>query len=197
MDARASSMGDEFDVGYLFLRHPPERADVAVVFGHADAAVSASRARHASNLHRQRLVRRLLLSGGAASGVTPEAEQMAAVCVEAGVPPDDLLLERESTNTFENVAMALRLLAAENLLGEMSAALLVSCAWHMRRVYLTARQSFPPGIRLLCVPHDEGCAEATWRESPDCVFRVVKELAVLERFVRRGLLPGRPRRPVQ
>jgi uncharacterized SAM-binding protein YcdF (DUF218 family) len=181
-------MADGLDAGYLFLRHPPERADVAVVFGHSDPGLSAARARHGTSLFHERLAPLLLLSGGAVGGPTAEAEQMAAVCVEAGVPRERLLLEHDSTNTFENVSRSVRLLAGEGLLADVRTALLVSCPWHMRRVYLTARQAFPEGVRLLCAPQEELCTESTWRECPDCVLHVVKELALLERFVRSGLL---------
>ena len=145
------------------------------------------------DLFRRRLVQRLLLSGGSAGGGTAEADQMAAVCIEAGVPGERLLLERESRNTFENAARSVRLLEGAALLADVRTVLLVSCPWHLRRAYLTARQAFPEGVRLLCSPHEEGCSESTWPESSDCVLRVVKELAVLERFVRAGLLPAKPR----
>jgi uncharacterized SAM-binding protein YcdF (DUF218 family) len=181
-------MADDLDAGYLFLRHPSERADVAVVFGHSDPGLSAVRARHGAKLFHERLAPMLVLSGGAVAGTTAEAEQMAAVCVEAGVPRERLLLERDSTNTFENVARSARLLAGEGLPADVHTALLVSCPWHMRRVYLTARQAFPEGVRFVCVPHEENCTESTWQDCPDCVLHVVKELALLERFVRAGLL---------
>jgi vancomycin permeability regulator SanA len=79
----------------LFLKDSPERADLALVFGHCDPRVSASRTRHAAKLFLEGFVPRLLLSGGSDSRgcKTSEAEQMARVARELGVPASVLLLK--------------------------------------------------------------------------------------------------------
>jgi uncharacterized SAM-binding protein YcdF (DUF218 family) len=172
----------------LFLRDPPVRADLAMVFGHLDREVAARRARHAARLYGEGFVPRLLLSGGAAATQGSEASLMALVARESGVPEEYLLLEEASTNTFENAGRSLHLLRERGLLDELTTILLVSCPWHMRRVFVVTRQTFPARIRLLACPHDEGCTEATWRDSPDCRRCVAAELQLLERFTRAGLL---------
>jgi vancomycin permeability regulator SanA len=131
----------------------------------------------------------LLLSGGNVASAVSEAVQMAAVCVTAGVPKDCLLLEQESRNTFENVARTVELLRREGLLADLQTVLLVSCPWHMRRVFLSARRGFPAHVRLLCCPHNEGCTEADWQDSAECRELVTAELALLDRFTEAGLLP--------
>src|ERR1700722_19977012 len=69
----------------LFVRDEPERADLALVFGHHDPDTSARRVRHAARLYTERFVPRLLVTGGVtAPGGPAEAELMAAVAVDAG-----------------------------------------------------------------------------------------------------------------
>jgi uncharacterized SAM-binding protein YcdF (DUF218 family) len=172
----------------LFLRDPPERAELALVFGHLDREVAARRARHGARLYRDGFVPGLLLSGGPAPGQGSEAALMAEVARKGGVPDESLLLEEASTNTFENVERSLLLLREKGLLEDITTMLLVSCPWHMRRVFLVARQTFPARIRLLDCPHEEWCTETTWRSFPDCRRRVAAELQLLERFTRAGML---------
>jgi uncharacterized SAM-binding protein YcdF (DUF218 family) len=172
----------------LFLRDPPERADLALVFGHLDREVAARRTRHAARLYRERFVPRLLLSGGATATQASEAALMAHVARESGVPEECLLLEEDSTNTFENAERSLHLLREMGLLDEVTTILLVSCPWHMRRAFLVARQTFPPRIRLLASPHDEACTAETWRDVPECRRCVAAELSLLKRFFQAGLL---------
>src|SRR5579885_1289121 len=154
----------------LFVEDPPAKADLALVFGHHDPGVASHRASHAARLFREGFVPRLLLSGG--GGTTQdelaEAHQMASVALALGVPESALLLETRSRNTFQNAAYSLEALRDAGLLGGISAVLLVSCPWHMRRVLLVTRQTFPPRVRLLCCPHAGRCTEGAWELTEDC-----------------------------
>jgi vancomycin permeability regulator SanA len=178
--------GDDFED--VFLRHEPEPAELVIVFGHFEPLVAGWRARHAADLYHRGLAPTLLLSGGCLATAESEAQLMATTCLDLGVPRDRLLLEGGSRTTFENAARALELLTRDALLDSIRTILLVSCPWHMRRVYLTARQAFPAGIRFRCCPHDEGCTEANWRESAECRTRVAAERELLRHFTEAGLL---------
>jgi uncharacterized SAM-binding protein YcdF (DUF218 family) len=180
-------MGLEDEARSLFLRDNPEKADLAIVFGSSEPELCAFRARHAANLYRLGLVPALVLSGGKVTSSVSEADQMAAICVDAGVPREHLWLENESRTTFENAAKAVNLLARDARLYGIETILLVSCPWHMRRAYLTTRQAFTDRVRLLCCPHDEWCTEASWRESAECILRVTAEIRLIERFTAAGL----------
>jgi uncharacterized SAM-binding protein YcdF (DUF218 family) len=179
---------NEGEAKSLFLRDVPERAELALVFGHADPEVSGRRARHAARLYREGFVPRLLLSGGPTASHASEAALMAMVARESGVPEEKLLLEETSSNTFENAARSFLLLREKGLLEEITTLLLVSCPWYMRRVFLVTRQTFPAGIRLLACPQEEACTEATWQNFRDCRKCVAAELRLLERFTRAGFL---------
>jgi uncharacterized SAM-binding protein YcdF (DUF218 family) len=174
----------------LFLEDPPERADLAIVFGHSNPQLAASRVRHAARLVKDGFVPRLLLSGGGqrTPGEPSEAHRMAEVALEIGVPEGALLLETRSRNTFENARYSREALGEKELLEGLSALLLVSCPWHMRRVVLVTRREFPPPVRLLSCPHTESCTPETWELSPQCRQIVRFEYQLLRRFIEQGLL---------
>lgn len=176
-------MTDETITRLLFLRHDPVKADLAIVFGHNDIAVAARRARQGAEFYCQRLVPRLLLSGGPLRGRphVSEAEHMAQVATAMGVPDDVLLLEHEARTTVQNAQNALALLVGRELLPGLSSLLLVSCPWHMRRVFEISRRVFPEGIRLFCCPHQEWCMEQTWPLSLESRTVVETEFRLLER----------------
>ena len=104
----------------------------------------------------------LLFSGGPTGGDgRSEAEAMAAVARENGVPETAVILEPRSRTTVENLSLSVALLARNDLLRSVSTLHLVSCPWHMRRVSHLAGAAFGPSVRLLASPHDEGCSAAT------------------------------------
>lgn len=183
---------DEEAARLLFVRDRPGRADLALVFGHSTAALSALRATHAAALYRGGYCPLVLLSGGGEatpSGV-PEGEYMAGLVQALGVPPGAILVEPQSRTTFENAAHALELLRDHGLLRDPLTILLVSCPWHMGRVVLTVRQAFPAGTRLLACPH-EGLGTAThWRSDPECIAAVSNEYSLLTRMIATGVLPA-------
>jgi uncharacterized SAM-binding protein YcdF (DUF218 family) len=178
------------EANFLFLEDPPEKADLALVFGHMNPKVAASRARHAARLFKDGLVPRLLLSGGGQGtpGERSEASVMAEVARALGVPEDVLLLESSSRNTFENARYSKEVLRKKGLLEGLFTVLLVSCPWHMRRVCLVTRREFPPPLRLLSCPHAESCTQETWELSPECRQAVRVESQLLRRFIEKGLL---------
>jgi uncharacterized SAM-binding protein YcdF (DUF218 family) len=177
-------MSLEKSAGALFVRDELQRADLALVFGHCDPDVARRRASHAASLYGRQLVPRLLFSGGgpAVADGTPEAERMASEALALGVPPEAVLVEPRSQNTYENVKNSLALLREQYLLPNIGVMLLVSCPWHMRRVLLLSKHLFPPSIRLLCCPHQERCTESTWHDSVDCRRFVRDELRLLARL---------------
>jgi uncharacterized SAM-binding protein YcdF (DUF218 family) len=171
----------------LFLRDPPGQSDLAIVFGSHELMLAGERARHAASLYRSGLTPRLLFTGGpTGSGSLSEADEMAAVAGDAGVPADVMLIERESRTTVENLSCSVALLRRHHLLDSLGVLHLVSCQWHMRRVSLLARTTFGPSVRLLASPHEATCTASSWVASAECRRRVAAELRLV-----RGLLDER------
>lgn len=117
-------------------------ADAALVFS---GDPSYQRTLEAARLYHWGFVRYIVLSGRGVGG--DSADNMAAVAVQDGVPPDALVVERHATNTFENVVYV-RWLLVEHRIHRL---ILITSPQHQRRAYLVARR-FLPGIVLINHP---------------------------------------------
>ncbi len=113
----------------------PETFDVIVVLGAAqmpDGApgpVIERRMAEAVRLWHEGRAPNLLVSGGATRLPTPEAETMAALAREHGVPADAIHLEARSTRTLENAVFAIEVMRRNG----WRDALVVTDDFHMAR----------------------------------------------------------------
>jgi uncharacterized SAM-binding protein YcdF (DUF218 family) len=139
----------EFLYGALERQHPPvalaatPTADAIIVLGGAvgqplpprlapDLNAAADRVLHAARLYHAGKAPRLIIAGGHLPWgrvVRPEAELIADLLVEWGVPRAALLLDTTSANTAENAANAGALMREHGL----RTALLVTSAGHLPR----------------------------------------------------------------
>lgn len=71
----------------------------------------------------------MLACGGRRWGGVHEADALARLVQDHGVPPEKILRERESHDTFENAAEAKRILGDQPVV-------LVTCTWHLPRARL-------------------------------------------------------------
>lgn len=103
----------------------------------------------------------VLVTGGSIEwltpeGIGPEANDMSALMGLLGIPPEALLLEAESRNTYENALFSKQLLADRG----MDEVLLVTSAMHMpRSLPLFEAQ----GLRVMPAPTDYLVSDAEWR----------------------------------
>jgi uncharacterized SAM-binding protein YcdF (DUF218 family) len=180
----------------LFVAHPPQPSDLAVVFGYHEHEGAARRARQGVRLYQAGLVPRLLFTGGAPHQPheISEAARMANLALAEGVPPEAVLREEASRNTFENVVRSLDLLEQCGLLAGLHRMILVSCPWHMGRVLRRMKQALGErgrtDVGLLSCPQTEECTAADWPNSPVCRLRVLTEFELLHHLIGAGLLPA-------
>ncbi|MCB0635660.1 MAG: YdcF family protein [Lewinella sp.] len=103
-------------------------------------------------LYHQGLVKKLLLSGGAGTlfleDEQPEATTAAQYALNLGVAAEDLLLDIQARNTYENALFSAELLAGRPA-GERY--LLVSSAWHLPRAAACFRKA---GLSVILYPVD-------------------------------------------
>ena len=173
----------------LFVDDGPGPSDLAIVFGHVEPEVASRRARHAASLFLAGLVPRLL-SGGVSHSDLAESEAgltLRAV-LDLGVPREAVLVEDHSRTTFENASFSVALLRDLDLLDATGTILLVSCPWHMRRVFLFAREGFPDHVGLRCCPHAGSCTADSWVSSPACRESVIGEAGLLTCLIEAGIL---------
>jgi uncharacterized SAM-binding protein YcdF (DUF218 family)/glycosyltransferase involved in cell wall biosynthesis len=136
----------------LRVTSPLEVSDVIVVFaggvGESGKAGGGTQERiqHAIDLYATGRSRHLVLSSGYVYSF-PEAEVMRTLAVDRGVPPEAIVLEQRSTNTFQNVTFVHEILRDRG----WTSVLLVSSPYHMRRALLVWRK-VAPGIRVIPAP---------------------------------------------
>lgn len=125
------------------------KADAAIVMGAAaygdkPSPVFEERINHAVELYQKGLVRKLILTGGYGQGAAySESEVARRHAIAKGIPERDLLLEKQSRTTLENLQQA-RLLMRQHGLKDV---LLVSDPLHMERVAIMMQDLGVPAWR--------------------------------------------------
>ncbi|MDN5202626.1 YdcF family protein [Fulvivirgaceae bacterium BMA10] len=93
----------------------------------------ADRILHALQLYREGKIKRILISGGSGSLLRKdftEAQGLQSTLLMAGVNPEDIILESNSRNTFENAKFSTELIKQKF---QNQKCLLITSAFHMRR----------------------------------------------------------------
>jgi uncharacterized SAM-binding protein YcdF (DUF218 family) len=110
-------------------------ADVAIILGAAaygekPSPVFEQRIAHGIELYKNGTVKKLILTGGFGEGAQfSESEVARRYAIEQGVPVKDLLIEKKSRTTLDNLRMARDLMNEHGL----KSALIVSDPLHMER----------------------------------------------------------------
>ena len=116
-------------------------ADAAIVLGAAVwgerlSPVFEERVKHAIELYRTGRIKKIVFTGGRGN---PDEETEAAAArrfaVANGIPPEDILTEEASTNTYENLQFAKPIAAANGI----ETVLLVSDPLHLKRSVAIAK----------------------------------------------------------
>jgi uncharacterized SAM-binding protein YcdF (DUF218 family) len=97
---------------YMLMHHELKSADAILVFGSHDTRPAV----WAAELYKRGLAQVVVFSGGYGSRASaehfdrPEAEVFAEVAIEHGVPAEKILLEKDATNSGENVLFCKKVL---------------------------------------------------------------------------------------
>jgi len=122
-------------------REETRPADVIIVLGAAvwpneqPGPSLRARTEWAIELYEDGYASHLILSGGLGDYPPEEAEVMRRLAVEAGIPPEALILERESHSTWESMLHSWEIMQERG----WDTALVVSDPFHMERSLLMAR----------------------------------------------------------
>jgi len=135
---------------YMRMNQSLAPADCILVFGSYDPRV----AKYGAELFLRRLAP-LILFSGKRGGLTgkwrkTEAEKFAQIAVRAGVPRSRILIEKESTNSGENVAFTKRLLEKRGL--DPAAFIVVQKPYMERRTWATFKKVWPQKIITVTSP---------------------------------------------
>ena len=136
---------------YLRIGAPPERREAIVAFGGHDLRV----ADWAAQLWLDGWAPKLVLSGGLGYYTSkiwrePEAHKFRRIAIERGVNADAILVEDQSRNSGENVALTRKLLETSGF--PLRRAICVQKPYLERRVQLTLQKQWPGCDFLLSSP---------------------------------------------
>lgn len=115
------------------------------------------RTKKAIELFKQTPDAKLLITGGKLYSVSV-SELMRDFALEQGVPTDSILLEDQSTSTYENAINSLALIQAMNL----QKVLIVTSRYHTRRSFYVFNSVFGSYYQLGIVAADDGIDYSNW-----------------------------------
>ncbi|TGN19046.1 YdcF family protein [Leptospira idonii] len=141
---------------------------ISSIPGRPELNDSSDRLVDAVRIYKKGKAKKILFTGG--SGVLfadkyREADLALQVMTDLGVPKEDILIERDSKNTYENALFTSRILAAEGI----KETILVTSAFHFRRAAACFRKqrvqfySFPTDFKSLST---DSAAFDLWIPSP-------------------------------
>ena len=166
---------------------PLANADAIVVFaggvGESGKAGGGTQERlqRAIDMYDAHYAGHLVLSSGYTYSF-PEAELMKAAAVQQGVPADAVVLERRSTNTFENVSYTAEIFRQHG----WHSMLLVTSPYHMRRALLVWHK-VAPDLRVIPAPPDRSqFYDHTRGASLEQVEAIAHEYAAIAGYWLRG-----------
>ncbi len=127
---------------YHHMHHKLQKADAIFVLCSMDTRV----ANRAAELYRAGYGEYVIVSGGLGRLTTgvftkPEAEVFADILLAKGVPQDKIILERESSNTGENITFTYKLLQERGR--HFNSLILVQKPYMERRTYATFKKQWP------------------------------------------------------
>ena len=169
-----------------------ENADCIIVLGSVKAA--QYRVPVAVDAYNAGRASKLMLCGGALRdfpvGKCSEAEHMYKAVLEFGVAEENIILEKASQNTVENILFALIELQRTLWLNKVRKVLLVTTAYHMRRSLAIARYLFPEHIDIIpCPANDTNTRRDNWMNTPVGIERAKGEAMNIVRCVNNGVIP--------
>ena len=149
--------------------------------GSAALARRARAARDAFVAHRGSLV---VACGGLAWSGRVEADELARMLVDGGVPDQVIVRERRSRDTYENAAYAAEILRARGV----GAVVVVTCSWHLPRARRCfERNGLTIGAAVGAPPPDPRLSSRAW-------WAARERVALVKDILRAAAEPSRTRR---
>jgi uncharacterized SAM-binding protein YcdF (DUF218 family) len=116
---------------------------------------------HAVSLYKDGFAPKILMSGGTDEDGVNEAETMKKIATESGVPEENILTEKESTSTYENLLLSQKIINNAGL----HSVIIVTEPYHIARAGLVASKlnytyTLSPAINSTC--WDQNSFFANW-----------------------------------
>ncbi|WP_174613025.1 YdcF family protein [Virgibacillus ihumii] len=145
----------------------------------------------AVDLYKEGRANKILFSGGVTweGDDFPEAVMLREEALRLGVLEEDIIIEKNSMHTKENVLASLLVLDRAFHLHNIDRLLIVTSSYHMRRLHLTLKTYMPEWINYsLCPVNDKWTRKDNWYNSSFGKQRVKTECGKLIHYVNLGAL---------
>lgn len=187
---QSTKMDIEKISNYIFLNDGDDESDLAFVFGtHLCLRQSVEKA---TELYKIGLVPKIIFTGGLnAKSQTIESEEMKRLSIALGVSEEDIFIEKESTNTMENVAFSLPIIDKVINLSNIKCITAVVKDFHSRRAVMTLRKYIPKHIKILVAPYesdDPRYSKKVWHESEVGREKINEEIDKIKLYLEKGHL---------
>ena len=174
------------------LKDTGEKVDCIIVLGSIKAA--QYRVPVAVDAYNAGRASKVMLCGGKLlefpDGKYTEAEHMYKAVLRSGIAEEDIILEKSSQNTVENILFALIELQRTFWLNKVHKVLLVTTAYHMRRSLAIARYLFPEHIAIIpCPANDNNTRRENWMNTAVGIQRAKGEAMKIIDHVNNGVIP--------
>ena len=164
-----------------------ERADIGLLFGTRHGVEEFCLAAH--SLWERGMFGKLVVSGGCTpGGRESEADVIGGRLLQLGRPREAMILEREATNTGENVTLAMRLLARMKELESIDSVLVIGKQCSMRRYLMTLERHWPGPRKFACPVNYFGVDKSRWYEHEEFRARVLSEFGKITEYLQRDFL---------
>jgi uncharacterized SAM-binding protein YcdF (DUF218 family) len=166
-----------------------QKGDCIFVPGSSQAVIY--RLPKAIELFKNGRAKKILFSGGVVweGNVLSEAELLRDKAIEMGIPDEDIIVEKVSLHTKENVLASLLVLDRALGLHNINRLIVVTASIHMRRMHLSLKTFMPPWISFsLCAVDDKTTNKDNWFNNPYGRKRVEMEANKLINYVKLGYI---------
>ena len=167
-----------------------ECAEFALLLG-TKPSIARERALTAAKLYSEGRVKYIIPSGGVAweGWNCSEAEYMAQVLLNEGVPQDAIILENEATTTKENMLYGSILMNRKTKFYGEKSIMLVTSNYHVKRTLLLGQIFLPQFAKLSACPAFSAESVDGWLSSSENLALLDTELYLLHGLYSHGLIP--------
>lgn len=178
-------MNTEEITNYIFVESKLKKADLALIFGTRSYQKSVDTA---YNLYKKRLVSKILVSGGI-NRITGKNEALviSEKLIALGVDKNDIILEKKSTNTLENVLFSKDIISKTIGFENIKTIIAVVKNYHSRRALMTLKKNFPENINFIPATYDlYNFNKSNWFESKKGKEKVMGECKKIKKYLAKG-----------
>lgn len=147
----------------------------------------------AAQLYKAGCAPKVVFSGGVlwdtVYGRKSEADSMARLATELGVPRADIVCDNLATTTEENMVCGALAIGREIGYDKVKRVLLVTSLYHIKRSKLIADLFLPPYMESLCCPAYGYITPEDWASDSEKKRKTIREVTMARLLIEQGFIP--------